>query len=374
MAILSLAFTAKGDENIKIYSIDASAIEIFLTLEQDGESDITWLKNQYLGDLKRDGGDKNRTNRIGLSAKDFIELYYPGTQLGFRHWWEGERHAVIDFMMHNPNAHVQIISKHYGLFPWHLLPMPNGKAIADCYPVSVNPPGKQVEDFSSNDACIISEGDLDSNFPSGQLFGWPTVRDFLIQSDLSSRGLVSACTTHSFESLTALGKQSSVINPESPLDFLTQKLGRVGEYELPSILVHSGHGDEHGFQLANGKRMSKDFVELLEATEGVIELFFADSCHSAEFASAYELIESKKVRTFVGHIGMGDESIDVHTFKLYFFDAISKGECVGNAIFKARQRLNPDEPASGSFVLLGDPRTILSLTRLPQLSQNSSNQ
>ena len=32
---------------------------------------------------------------------------------------------------------------------------------------------------------------------------------------------------------------------------------------------------------------------------------------------------------------MGDESIDVHTFKLYFFDAISKGDCVGDAFFQS---------------------------------------
>ena len=359
MAILSLVFTAKADENIKIYSIDASAIEIFLTLEQDGESDITWLKNQYLGDLKRDGGDKNRANRIGLSAKDFIELYYPGTQLGFRHWWEGERHAVIDFMMHNPNAHVQIISKHYGLFPWHLLPMPNGKAIADCYPVSVNPPGKQVEDFSSNDACIISEGDLDSNFPSGELFGWRTAKEFLIQSNLKFRGLKGAITTHPLDSLLSMNVQSSVISPESSAEIVTEKLGMNGQHELPSILIHSGHGDEYGLQLANGEIMNKDFVDHLQMTEGVIDLFFADSCNSAEFACSYGLMESRKVRTFVGHLGMGDESIDVHTFKLHLFDAIAKGRCIGDAFFEARKRVNPDEPASGSFVLFGDPKLIL---------------
>ena len=56
---------------------------------------------------------------------------------------------------------------------------------------------------------------------------------------------------------------------------------------------------------------------------------------------------------------MGDESIDVHTFKLYFFDAISKGDCVGDAFFKARKRVSPDEPASGSFVLFGEPKLIL---------------
>ena len=360
MAILSLPFAAKVDESIKVFSIDATAAEAFLTLDQDGETDLSWLKHQYLGDLIHHRGDKNRTNRIGLSSNDFIKLYYPGILSCFRHWWESKRGEVIEFMTQNPNAHVQILSKHYGHFPWHLLPMPDGKAIADCYPVSVHPTVVLLDEFSSNDACIISEGDLDSNFPTGVLFGWRTAKEFLIQSNLMKfRGLEEAVSTYTLDSLMSMNLQSSVVRPESSAEIVTEKLGMNGQHELPSILIHSGHGDEYGLQLANGKKMGKDLVDHLQLTEGVIDLFFADSCNSAEFACSYRLMESRKVRTFIGHIGMGDESIDVHTFKLYFFDAISKGDCVGDALFKARKRVKPDEAASGSFVLLGDPRLVL---------------
>ena len=94
MAILSLPFAAKVDESIKVFSIDATAAEVFLTLDQDGETDLGWLKDQYLGDLNRHGGDKNRTNRIGLSSNDFTKLYYPVIEPCFRHWWESKRGEV----------------------------------------------------------------------------------------------------------------------------------------------------------------------------------------------------------------------------------------------------------------------------------------
>ena len=42
----------------------------------------------------------------------------------------------------------------------------------------------------------------------------------------------------------SMNLQSSVVRPESSAEIVTEKLGMNGQHELPSILVHSGHGDE----------------------------------------------------------------------------------------------------------------------------------
>ena len=105
---------------------------------------------------------------------------------------------------------------------------------------------------------------------------------------------------------------------------------------------------------------ANEIRDFIADTEGTIDMAWLCSCHSAETASETRMFnpDNPKVRAFLGHLGMGDESVSVLAFEFTVMSDILNGHSIGNAVYRARRAARPG-CSSGSYSLIGEPRIVL---------------
>jgi len=104
--------------------------------DEEGFSELSWLQNNYYG-TKEEGIDnvvqKKRYSKVGLCAKDFLELAYPGLKESFKDWWEDTRKRTV--FPEPDEGHLVFVTNLLD-FPWGLLPLEDGRALGSVYSVS----------------------------------------------------------------------------------------------------------------------------------------------------------------------------------------------------------------------------------------------
>jgi len=357
LTLISFPYTTTIDQSIPLVYVDVTELDRYLLLEDDdGISDLDWL-NDFKNDREIDKGYAGRKNRIGLTEADFIDVYLPRTNEDFRELWDLKAAEVFQEIQLNPQSHIVFQSSLYGIFPWLLMPLPTGTPVIRLRPCTSIPPDLEFsEQICENGGLLVTEGSTNSHMSKDGLFGWNLAKEYLINSKLSIRGIENALDSSNATEINS-AMMSRKYTLESPTNVSTKVIGG-DENQSPSIWWNCSHGSEYGIQLSNKKDLRGDLVKHIARQKGIMDLAFLHSCYSLDYAHRYRILEHK-IRSVIGHTGMADESIDVLYFEISFIDELEKGKNLGQAFFEARNKISRNEPASGSFQLIGDPRIIL---------------
>jgi hypothetical protein len=378
MGNLGLAFAAPLAEE------DVVRIEVPISVEQAMTSEdkwdpegwqtfLAWFKDNMLNDREEAGVDaKARQSRVGISFTDFNRVVYRllGSKKGIPSitaWWEDNRPDPSE--QFESENHVVFVSDISG-FAWHLMPLSNGTSIGVNYSVSVQPREWECPSLSGHDACIYTTGNIkqkDSEYSllgDGTLFNLATAtRNTSEKNAFRHRGIASIGPENTAEEEIPVIFHS-IINERVPLSQMTDLNCRIHGSNstcLPSFWLHEGHGYAGSLQLHDETNIrAKQIGDYFANTEGTTDMAWLCSCHSVETVTESHMFvpENPKVRAFLGHLGMGDESASVVAFEHMVMGDIMNGHSIGNAVYRARRAMRP-ECSSGSYVLMGDPRIIL---------------
>ena len=379
MSNLGLAFDAPLADDEKVDRIEVPAeVESAMTSEdqwlpEESQTFLEWFKETMLIDSKEAGQDAEaRQSRVGISSADFNRVVYKFLDRddgipSITDWWEENRpNPSRVFESENHMVFVSNILE----FAWHLMPLSNGTSIGVNYSVSVQPKEWECPSSSGHDACIYTTGNTKQKDSDESLLGEGTLFDLATnrrntseKSTFLHRGLDSIgpenCTSEEISEIYA-----SIINERVPLTEMTDlNCRRRGTNTacLPSFWLHGGHGYAGSLQLHDETSIrAKEIRDYFANTEGTTDMAWLCSCHSVETASESQMFDSEnpKVRAFLGHLGMGDESASVVAFEHMVMGDIMNGQSIGNAVYRARRAMRPG-CSSSSYVLLGDPRIIL---------------
>lgn len=333
-----------------------SEIEKILTEYQDDNEDteLEWLEANYYG--KKDNKNyesSQRDNEVGLTEKDFITKAYPKLNKTFRKWWDATIKSLeLDSLR---NFHILFVTEIYS-FPWGLLPLQNGVSISREFSVSCYHSKSFVDNFANNDSMLISSGDLDTDYNILEL-GSEIKKNLVmypgVLNSLYNRGNcdpIGSNYRHIFVKKTL----------HSISEIKTKILGHGDNEFLPSMWIHDGHGHTHWLTLSNGDKIrGEKILEHLNQIAGVIDFCWLNSCHSIQLIQNSNIMQSNKIKTLIGFLGLGDEDASGLAFELMVLERIARGYSIGRAFQIAKSSMDPEMPASGSYTLIGDPRLII---------------
>ena len=347
-----------SDENIFFIHVEIEIENSLTGYLDDDESDIEWLQSNFFGE--KYPSQKHRENKIGLSEYDFVNYAYPKLNSKFRSWWVGKKTEINlrDFRNH----HIVFVTNLHN-FPWALLPLDKGVAVGREFSVSCNHSKSFTDDFSNNDSLLMTCGKLDGNSQLfDKIFGSKLKHELALKGEVSlwrRGGNPSPISEEIVEKMT-MGINGIDLRIASEIS--SGVFGKGSKEFLPSMWLHEGHG--HGFGLEiNGEGQTflrgKEILVHLNNLDGIIDFCWLSSCHSIDLVHNFEIMKSGKVKTLLGHLGMGDESGNVVAFEMLVLERIMKGYSIGRSVQLAKSALDPKMSASGSFTLLGDPRLVL---------------
>jgi hypothetical protein len=347
--------------------------------EEDGYTELSWIQNNYYG-TKENGIDnviqKKRHSKVGLCAKDFLELAYPILKDSFKGWWKDTREQTE--FPEPDKGHLVFVTSILD-FPWSLLPLGDGRTLGSVYSVSSNPSTEFLNSFSGNDAVLMSMGALKRRD------GDPGTFDVILGSDLKKKVGIPVIPGSDLKrnvgvqggptSLWRRSKRRGTPNEEAILvngimgielkgvnDISARVFGDADTTHLPSIWFHEGHGHNYSLELGDNERTmlrGDDILRHLKSVNGSIDFCWLSSCHGIEMAKNANWMNSGKIMTLLGHLGMGDEAGNVIAFEMLVLERIMGGYSVGRAVQLAKMAMGPEMASSGSFTLLGDPRLVL---------------
>ena len=347
-----------SNENIFFIHVDIEIENSLTGYFEDGESDIEWLQSNFFGD--KDPTQKDRQNKIGLSEYDFVNYAYPKLNSVFRNWWVAKlaENNLDDFQKH----HIVFVTNLYK-FPWALLPLNNGVAIGREFSVSCNHSESFTDDFSNNDSLLMTSGKLEATshlFDS--IFGSNLKHELALKGEVSLWRRGGNPSPVSEEICLKMAMGITGIDLQLANEISTGIFGKGTKEFLPSIWLHEGHGHDFGLEI-NGESQTflrgKEILNQLNNLDGIIDFCWLSSCHSIELVHNFEIMKSGKVKTLLGHLGMGDEAGNVIAFEMLVLERIMKGFSLGKSVQLAKSALDSKMSASGSFTLLGDPRLVL---------------
>ena len=379
MSNLDLAFDAPLAEE------DVVRIEVPISVEQAMTSEdkwdpegwqtfLAWFKENMLNDREEAGVDaKARQSGVGISSTDFNRVVYNllDSKKGIPSitaWWEDNRpDSSEQFESENHVVFVSDILE----FAWHLMPLSNGTSIGVNYSVSVQPKEWECPSSSGHDACIYTTGNIIQKDSPHSLLG-----EGLLFNLAASIRITDESSSFQHRGYHSGHPDNSDLSPEDIVDVFSTPPDRIPLTEmtdlncrprgtntpcLPSFWLHEGHGYAGSLQLHDETSIrAKEIRDYFANTEGTTDMAWLCSCHSVETASGSQMFDSEnpKVRTLLGHLGMGDESASVVAFEHMVMGDIMNGHSIGNAVYRARRAMRPG-CSSSSYVLLGDPRIIL---------------
>ena len=380
MSNLGLAFeTPLADETVVRIEVPAE-VEQAMTSEEQWLPDeslafLEWFKETMLIDSKEAGKDAQaRQSQVGISFADFNRVVYKFLDRddgipSITDWWEENRPNPSQvFESENHMVFVSNILE----FAWHLMPLSDGTPIGANYSVSVQPIEWECPPSSGHDACAFTTGNIKQTDTEETLLGEGTLYNLAIGTRITSetnsllyRGLYSNPPDNSDLSPEEMPDLFPLIY-SAPLTEMTDLNCRRRGLDfdsvfLPSFWLHVGHGDRGTLQLQDETSIrTNEIKDYIANTEGTIDMAWLCSCHSVETASETQMFdpENRKVRAFLGHLGMGDESASIVAFEHMVMGDIMNGHSIGNAVYRARRAMRP-ECSSGSYSLLGDPRIVL---------------
>lgn len=332
-----------------------SEIEKVLTEYQDDNEDteLEWLEANYYGKRGTNNNENShRDNEVGLTEKDFITKAYPKLNKTFRKWWDATIKSLeLDSLR---NFHILFVTKVYS-FPWGLLPLANGVSISRKFSVSCYHSKSFVDNFANNDSMLISSGDLDTDYEILEL-GSKIKKKLVMYPGvlfkLYNRGNYDAGDNYSHLFVTKTLNSISEIK--------TKILGQGDNEFLPSMWIHDGHGHSHWLTLSNGDIVrGEKILEHLNQIDGVIDFCWLNSCNSIQLIQNSNIMQSNKIKTLIGHLGLGDEDASGLAFELMVLERIARGYSIGRAFQIAKASTDPEMPSSGSYTLIGDPRLII---------------
>ena len=343
------------DEDIFVINVDKKIEKLLITYNEDDETDLEWLQSNYYG--KKSSNQKGRENKIGLSEYDFVNYAYPKLHQDFRNWWNNKLIECehIDTLA----SHLLFITNLYN-FPWALLPSKNMMAIGRIFSVSCSHTDLLQNINANNDSVLMTNGKLDSDC-------FDTILGSDIKRKLAVHGAPSLWNRGGYDSVPKDQYHKKTmgimgLNLQSVNQITAKILGKDNCEILPSIWIHEGHGHDYGLEIDGESQsflMGKEILNHLNSVEGIIDFCWLGSCHSIELVHNAKIMQSKKVKTLLGHLGLGDEDGSVVAFEMLVLDRILRGYSVGRAVQLAKSALDPKMSASGSFTLLGDPRLVL---------------
>jgi hypothetical protein len=250
-------------------------------------------------------------------------------------------------------------------FPWALLPLANGedgiKALSSLYSVSCNPGNKFLDSFSGNDVLLMSHGQIESDGQEYDVILGNDLKELVVKGNGFWRRN-SSWEGINVEEILEMSDQCKQIELEQVTDITARVLGEGDTIVLPSIWLHEGHGHDYGLELSGEERSflrGSPIAQHLESTQGSIDFCWLSSCHGIQMACNSKWMEIGKIKTLLGHLGMGDEAGNIIAFEMLVLERLMLGYSVGRAVQRAKQAMEPEMSASGSFTLLGDPRLVL---------------
>lgn len=351
------------DEDLFFINVDNKIEKLLIASDDDDETDLEWLQSNYYG--KKSPNQEGRENKIGLSEYDFVNYAYPKLNHDFRNWWNKK---LIESDHIDPlKSHILFITNLYN-FPWALLPLKNGVAIGRKFSVSCSHSELFQNINANNDSLLMTNGKLDSDC-FDTILGSDLKRTILgsdLKRKLALHGAPGLWNRGGDESNPhEIGKKAMrgipFVKLQTVDQITTEISGRDQSKFLPSIWIHEGHGHEYGLEI-DGESQSflrgKEILNHLNSVGGIIDFCWLGSCHSIELVHNSKIMQSKKVKTLLGHLGVGDEEGSVVAFEMLVLERIMRGYSVGRAVQLAKSALDPKMSASGSFTLLGDPRLV----------------
>jgi len=343
------------DEDIFFINIDDKIENLLIAFDEDDETDLEWLQSNYYG--KKSPTQEERENKIGLSEYDFVNYAYPKLHHDFRNWWNKKS---IECNHIDPlKTHILFITNLYN-FPWALLPLKNGAAIGRKFSVSCSHSKLFQNINANNDSLLMTNGKLDSDC-FDTILGSDLKRKLAVNGPASlwNRGGYGSVPKNQYPK-KAMGIMG--LNLQSVSQITAEISGKDNRKFLPSIWIHEGHGHDSGLEIDGESQLflrGKEILNHLNSVEGIIDFCWLSSCHSIELVHNSRIMQSEKVKTLLGHLGIGDEDGSVVAFEMLVLERIMRGYSVGRAFQLAKSALDPMMSASGSFTLLGDPRLVL---------------
>ena len=375
---LGLAFDAPlADEKVVPIEVPAE-VEHAMTSEElwnpkEWQTFLGWFEETMLIDSKEAGPEaKGRKSQVGLSSADFNSVVYQllASDNGITSittWWEENRPQPSPAF--ESESHIIFVTDVLE-FAWHLMPLSDGSPIGVNYSVSAQPRGWKCPPPSGHDACAYTTGNIKQKDSDQTLLGEGSLFNLAAHTRVTSekssflhRGIHANHPDNSDISIEEIPEIYASLIDRSPLTKMTDLNCRRRGFDsacLPSFWLHEGHGYAGSLQLQDETSIrAKEIGDYIANTEGTMDMAWLCSCHSAETASETRMFNrvNPKVRVFLGHLGMGDESASVVAFEHMIMGDIMNGHSIGNAVYRARRAMRP-ECSSGSYSLIGDPRIV----------------
>jgi hypothetical protein len=329
-------FTTQIDKEGFVYHIDASIMDCLLEIDNGDGSFLEWLNDEYFREFTEDLFHREIWPRMPKEIKELWNI-------------EAKR---ITADINDESALIELYSKHYD-FPWSLMPLENGVSIRRKFDFSVSLVSVGKIPLCENDALMIFNGNITSHDTGYDFYGLEFVNSSLLKGGLFLRSM-----DMNYAKMFKI-EQDNVMSLQSPTQITTKRVNRKG-IELPCITIINAHANSSQIEVANGEsNISTQLTEHLESTPGVIDFLNLECCNSLRFARKQGVLETGKVRTLVGHIGKMDESKSVTAFQLNLYNNLEKGLRASTAFRMAMNSVDPEDPASGSYQLVGDGRLIL---------------
>jgi hypothetical protein len=329
----------KKDFEKQILFVDATVIDNLLEIpDDDDDSDIEYLERDFLG--YREEGHKKRISQVGTCARDFIDLCYPSCNLVVKNWWSKIRKDVVNFIDNNPEFDITFVSKLS--WPWTLMPLENDTPLDRKYRASISPSFDFIKLKDQTNTIFVGEGNVDSNWTGGEFEGWDATKQ-IYENHTENTPNVSC----------------RISNLATTRDFEENIIGFNSSNDLADFVHTNCHGHQTELELKNQKLSGEKIKQVLDSSSGAIRIWISESCWGAQMFLNHEIMKTKKIGSLICHTGIADEQADSTIFVRVLWSHLTRGSTIGEAFLAAKQAVADSDPSSGSFTLLGNPKTRL---------------
>jgi len=322
----------------QILFVDTTKIESLLHFyDEDDESDMEYLEREFLG--YRVDGHKKRICEVGLSRRDFVNLCLPSCKR-ILSWWKSIRDNVVNCMEKNPEFDIVFVSN--SCWPWNLMPLENLTPLDQKYRVAINSSSDFTKLKDQTNTIFLGEGNVDSNWTGSEFEGWKTTKHLYKK--------------HAENTLNISCRISNLVKT---CDFEENVRGFNSSNDLADFVHTNCHGHQTELELKNQKLSGKKIKQVLNSSSGAIRIWISESCWSAQMFQDHELMKTGKIGSVICHTGIADEKNDSTIFVRVLWSHLAGGSTIGTAFLAAKQAVADSDPSSGSFTLLGNPKTRL---------------
>lgn len=327
----------KKDFEKQILFVDTTWIEQFLkVLDDDDNCDLEYLEREFLG--YREEGHKKRISQVGTCARDFVDLCYPSCNVIVKNWWSKIRKDVVNFIGDNPEFDISFVSDLS--WPWNLMPLENDTPLDRKYRVSLCSSFDFIELKDQTNTIFVGEGNVDSNWTGGEFKGWDTTKQ-IYENHIENTPNVSC----------------RISNLATTCDFEKSILGFYSSNDLPDFVHTNCHGHQNELELKNQKLPAEKIKQVLDSSSGAIRIWISESCWGVQMFQNHKIMKTGKIGSVICHTGIADEQTDSTIFVRVLWSHLMRGSTIGAAFLAAKQVVTDTDPSSGSFTLIGNPKT-----------------